>query len=224
MKDQTPTKLAALAAAWMLGAIAPGAAAGELAEAVTAPLQTHRSQGEVRAVPDARADLVRTGDGAFVSVSTNGLEPGHVHTMWFVAINAPDACENTPCTSADVTQRTALTQADIGFADGIIADADGTGRFAARVAPGDLRKAWFGNGFRNPEGTEIHVSIADHGPIIPELVQSMLGSYRGGCTDESLSKAATAAARGDGTPGPNTCRVVQFAVFAPAGEQSAALR
>ena len=41
----------------------------------------------------------------------------------------------------------------------------------------------------------------------------MLASYRGGCTDESLSKRAPQSAIADGEPGPNTCKLVQFAIF-----------
>jgi hypothetical protein len=62
----------------------------------SAPVQTHPSQGDVQTVEGAMAELVTTEDGAFASFSTSGLEPGHAHTMWFVAINDPQACETAP--------------------------------------------------------------------------------------------------------------------------------
>ena len=205
-------------------AAAPAAHAAETTTETAGEVRTHRSQGDVRPVGGAAATLITTPRGAFVSVATTGLVPGHAHTMWFVAINDPAACETRPCTGADVTQRTAATAADIGFADGLIAGADGTARFAAFVPTGALRQAWFGNGFTDPYGAEVHVSIADHGPVVDGLAGSMTASYRGGCTDASLSKAATPAARADGTPGPNACRVVQFAVFDQTGAREAAQR
>ena len=219
------TKSFAIATVLAFGA-AVGPAAAEVAgsRVTVAPVKSHASQGDVRAIQGAEAVLSTTQDGAFVSVSTSGLTPGHAHTMWFVAINAPEACETSPCKSPDVMARTAGTVSDVGFADGLIVGADGTGRFAARIPVGALRYAWFGNGYRNAQGAEIHVTIADHGPIVPEYVDSMLSSFRGGCTDESLSAAVPDTARSNGTPGPNSCKVVQFAVFEQDGEQRASLR
>lgn len=187
----------------------------------SAPVQTHPSQGEVQTVAGARAELVTTEDGAFASFSTKGLEPGHAHTMWFVTINDPAACETSPCKSPDVMERTEMTKADVGYGDGLIVGADGAATFAARVPVGELRQAWFGNGYRNAQEAEIHLAIADHGPVVPDMVDSMIGSYRGGCTDESLPEGVPDTARADGTPGPNTCRMVQFAVLVQGEEMMA---
>ncbi|MGH2592273.1 MAG: hypothetical protein ACRDGG_02035, partial [Anaerolineae bacterium] len=72
---------------------------------------------------------------------------------------------------------------------------------------------WFGNGFTNPRGAEIHLVLHDHGPMIPELVANQISTLRGGCTDASVPAAYPPIAKADGIPGPNTCRLVQFAVF-----------
>jgi len=53
-------------------------------------LKTHPSQGEVTIVPRAQVNQLIHNDGMFVSIDTTGLTPGHVHTLWFVAINNPD--------------------------------------------------------------------------------------------------------------------------------------
>jgi hypothetical protein len=74
-------------------------------------------------------------------------------------------------------------------------------------------EAWFGNGFTNPMGAEIHVVINDHGLLIPDMADTMLNTYRGGCQDEGLPPPFPATAISDGEPGPNTCRLVQFAIF-----------
>lgn len=215
--------LCAGAAALVLTAAIPAAhAADGTITTVHSGVSTHRSQGEVRPVGGSAATLITSEDGAFVSVSTDGLAPGHAHTMWFVAINNPGACETRPCTSADVTQRTEATDADIGFADGLVVRSDGTARFATHIPVGGLGQTWFGNGFHNASGAEIHVTIADHGPVLPGLAGPMTSTYRAGCTDDSLSKAATPSARADGEAGPNTCKVVQFAVFQQPGDRQAA--
>jgi hypothetical protein len=130
-------------------------------------------------------------------------------------INNPAVCEASPCEPPDVLKRTAEIQADIGYADGVIVGEDGTARFAAFQRAGELRNGWFGNGLRNPEGAEIHLIVNDHGPLLPELGAEMVTTYRGGCTDESIPAAFPDIAKADGAPGPNTCRLLQAAIFAP---------
>jgi hypothetical protein len=94
-----------------------------------------------------------------------------------------------------------------------VAGSDGSASFAGFVSAGELPDGWFGNGFTNPLGAEIHLVLNDHGPTIPELVSNMLQTYRGGCTDESLPPAFPETAKADGIPGPNTCRLYQVAIF-----------
>ena len=62
---------------------------------------------------------------------------------------------------------------------------------------------------------EIHLVVNDHGPAIPGMVDEMLHTYRGGCTDDSLPPPFPATAKSDGAPGPNTCRLYQSATFQP---------
>lgn len=188
-------------------------AGGESANVMHKHVETHPSQGDVRTIDGAEATLVTTKDGAFVSMSTRELTPGNAYTMWFVAINEPDKCETSPCKAPDVLQRTALTKSDVGYADGLVANADGTGRFAAHMPVGALPNAWFGNGYENAQGAEIHIVINDHGPLIADKLETMLGSYRGGCTTESLPAPFPDTAKSDGEPGPNTCRLIQDVIF-----------
>ena len=76
-----------------------------------------------------------------------------------------------------------------------------------------MPQAWYGNGLQDPEAAEIHLVINDHGPLLADMVGTMLGSYRGGCTDESLPLLFPDSAKADGTPGPNACLLYQVAVF-----------
>jgi len=49
--------------------------------------------------------------------------------------------------------------------------------------------------------------------MIPDLVANQISTFRGGCTDASLPPPFPATAKADGLPGPNTCRLYQFAIF-----------
>ena len=209
-----------LLAAGMTG-LAAGAdhARAEMAAQIEdAGVNTHPSQGDVKPVEGGKARLMRTPDGIFVNLETGGLTAGHVYTLLLAVINDPANCEGSPCKPADVLGRTAETKADIvGVADGVIVGADGKARFASFQPAGDLPNAWLGNGLQNPEGAEIHLVVNDHGPLVPELGPAMTNTYRGGCADDSVPAAFPAAAKADGTPGDNTCRLVQVAIFVPAG-------
>lgn len=111
-------------------------------------------------------------------------------------------------------ERTAETDTDVGYAAGLIAGPDGTGRFVFHQPLGAIPQAWFGIGYTNAQGAEIHLVVNDHGPLVEGMEHSMTGSYRGGCTDESLPAAFPETAKANGKPGPNTCRLLQTAVFA----------
>lgn len=176
-------------------------------------VNTHPSQGDVRKVEGAEATLLTTKERAFASFTTHDLTPGNAYTLWFVAINDPAACETSPCGPPDVLERTGETETDVGYAAGLIAGPDGTGRFVVHQPLGAIPQAWFGNDYTNAQGAEIHLVVNDHGPLIEGLEHSMLGSYRGGCTDESLPAPFPDAAKTDGEPVPNSCRLLQSAVF-----------
>lgn len=215
-KTLLPYRLAAAAiVAIAFQASSTGAQAHSLEEAYVdqRDVETHPSQGDVRTIKGATATLVATRRGAFVSIATRELTPGNAYTLWWVVINKPGACEGSPCSPDDVLQRMDITKADVGYADGLIAAEDGTGRFTSHLPVGPLPQAWYGNGLDNPQGAEIHLVINDHGPLLPDMARSMLGSARGGCSDESLPKMFPASAMTDGMPGPNTCRLVQDVIF-----------
>jgi len=176
-------------------------------------VKTHPSQGKVRVVDGALAKLVTTRGGVYANLTTTELKPGHVYTMWWVVINNPAACRTSPCKPPDVLKRTATTNSDVGYADGIVAGRNGTGAFNSYLPGGKLRQGWFGNGLQNPTGAEIHLVINDHGPLIPQMAPTMLSSYRGGCRDEGLPKVFPATAKADGKPGPNRCALIQSATI-----------
>jgi hypothetical protein len=188
-------------------------ASPEAAQHFTVAISTHPSQGPVRGVPGAEASLVTNDAGAHVRLTTSGLPPGHPHTVWFVAINDPDQCSARPCTPVDILVNSAAVKSEVTFAAGNIVGGEGTATFAGTVRAGTVRGGWFGNGLTNPRGAEIHLIVQDHGPKIAGLVGNQLSTVRGGCTDASLPVLYPPAAFADGIPGPNTCRLRQFAIF-----------
>jgi hypothetical protein len=189
--------------------VEPGGPAIQRTDAV---VLTHPSQGDVREVEGASATLFTTAEGATAWLHTSRLEPGNVYTLWFVVINNPEACAESPCAPTDVLGNSAEVQSDVIYADSIIAEGE-EGRFAVHMPVGPLADGWIGNGFNSPLDAQIHLIINDHGPLIPELAASMTNSYRGGCTDESLPPAFPETAKTDGEPGPNACGMIQMAIF-----------
>lgn len=184
-------------------------------------VSTHPSQGDVREIEGSEAILLTTANGAFASLETSELTPGNAYTLWFVAINNPAACENSPCAGSDVLGMSDKVQSDVGYGDGLIAGPDGTGIFTTYRKKGAIPQAWIGTGLMQPETAEIHLVVHDHGPLIAGREAEMIGTFRDGCTEDSLSKMAPDTARADGQPGPNTCKLVQDVIFVQSGQQTA---
>lgn len=175
---------------------------------------SHPATGAMAPIADTAATIFTSEEGATAWMHTVGLTPGNVYTAWWVIANQPDGCEEDPCSGGDFIGKAAELLTEVTYADGVLVGASGEAHFVAHLSAGDVENnPWFGNGFTNPTGAEIHLVINDHGPLIPEMADTMLNSYRGGCTDESLPASFPDTAKADGEPGPNTCGLVQAAVF-----------
>jgi hypothetical protein len=183
------------------------------AQLTSATIFTHASRGPVTVVEGARATLETNDAGARMTFQTRGLQPNHAYTTWWVLFNRPENCATTPCTAADVLFNTAAVEGEIAYATGHVVGGSGRGTFAARVSTGAVERGWYGNGFTNPRGAEIHLVLMDHGPAIPALVADQISTLRGGCTNQSVPAAFPPVAHADGIPGPNTCRLWQFAIL-----------
>lgn len=191
----------------------------------SAIVKTHPSQGKVTEVVNASAGLVAHDDGIFVSLDTNGLTPGHVHTLWLVVVNNPAACfdadavkagqKDAPedCNSRDVLLRSNEVRSDVGYAGGVIVGPDGSARFAFHQGEGSIANSWFTAGLEQADAAEVHLVVNDHGSLLAGREREMLSSYRDGCKDDSIPGPMPATARADGTAGPNICRLVQTAIF-----------
>ena len=175
--------------------------------------QHHDSEKPLETVKGSKANLTVTRNGAYICLETRQLTPGHVYTMWFGIYNKPEQCKAKPCDVKDFLVRHELTEPDMGYADGLIAKADGTAKFSAFIPAGSLSHDWYGNGFQNLKHGEVHLVVHDHGKLIPERAAEMLGTYRGGCKTESLFKDFPEISKSDGKPGPNDCNLTQLVRF-----------
>lgn len=179
----------------------------------TTHVETHPSQGEVRVIENSTATLISSEAGIAVNMTTDELEENHVYSLWVVITNNPSACAEFPCTAPEILGQSDELLSDATWGDSILISPDTRMEFSAFFPAGDLPESWFGNGLTNPTGAEVHLVINDHGEFIPEQASSMMNTYRGGCNDESLPPPFPDTAKADGESGPNSCRLVQAALF-----------
>jgi len=162
-------------------------------------------------VEGAQAKLTTNESGATVRFQTSGLTPGNAYTVWWIIFNNPAACADPGCSDADFDNADA--KPELTYATGHVIGGSGKGNFGAHLSaadPGEVPGGWFGYGFKYPTTTEIHVAIHDHGPIIPGLVNEMISTFAGGCSNDYSGMPPNAQ---NGTPGDNLCATVQFTVF-----------
>lgn len=185
-----------------------------------ATVDWHAQSGNTGAVSDAaNASLVRSRDGIRYRIDTTDLVPGNAYTVWLVVINDPSACDANPCTAPQLIGDPVVDGQVTWGRDGEVGRADGTARFRSAIEAGPLLDGWLQvQGLDDPMGAEIHLVLNDHGPVIRNLQREMLTTYRAGCADTSPFPAFfPATALADGTPGPNTCRLYQTAIFEAPG-------
>ncbi len=200
----------ALAAMLAAGSMTGQTSAAEMSRGVE-HMATEAQQA--RPIEGALATLDITEKGVWMSMHTAELTPGHVTTAWWVIMTNAQACSQTPCTAEDVIGRAADVGTQIVYADGVVNAPDGSASFASYLPAGQVERGWYEQDFSDPTTAEIHLVLNDHGPLIPEIAASMLMSYRGGCSDDSLPPPFPEKAKADGVAGPNQCRLIQDAIF-----------
>lgn len=183
------------------------------------PVTWHAQSGETGEVPDASALLIRDERGIWYRFATTGLIEGNAYTMWLVVVNDPAECAATPCAPPTDIIGNAATDSQVTFGrSATVAGPGGEHTFKAWFRAGPLLDGWLKvQGLDDPMGAEVHLVVNDHGPVIEGLEDEMTSTYRAGCTDGSLPPFFPGSAKADGTPGPNTCRLYQAAVFLPPG-------
>jgi hypothetical protein len=208
---------AVVAAATVTATIVVSAAAAAGADVQREPVRWHMQSGNphMSQVGDgATAQLVRTENGISYSIRTEGLRAGHAYTLWVVVINNPAACTVIPCSPPVDIIGSPATNSQVIYGGGHVVGGDGQAGFGGHLSTGPLPEGWLANrGLDNPLGAEVHLVLNDHGPVLTEFMPEMIQTYRAGCTDASLPGFFPASAKADGTPGPNTCRLWQVAIF-----------
>ena len=155
-------------------------------------------------IPYSGASLLRNNDAAFATISTSGLAPGHVVTLWWAIFNDPSACANAVCAPPHLYNPAVV--GSLQFGGGQVVAVNGRADFGGFLAVGDntgfFRLPMFPNmpdpapGILDAKGAEIHLVIRDHGlaSTDPAILQQQLTSFTGGCTT-------------------NVCANVQAAIF-----------
>lgn len=168
-------------------------------------------------IDGTEALLHKSSAGIAAELHTRGLTPGHVVTLWVVAIQNPDLCAANPCTPVEAMGEGVRMNTVAINGGGAVVDADGMVQISSFLPSGEVDGNMFDSSLETPEETEVHLVLHDHGPIISGEEADMLGSYRGGCTDESIPPYYPDSAMTDGLPGPNSCNTAQVALFVPSG-------
>lgn len=207
MKSIWRFAIAGVAAAFLPGAALAGEAIMETKLMWTPP------SGKKGEITESHAALLTTPQGAAMRLAGSEFTPGHVVTVWFVAIQAPENCVARPCPPQDAMGRSDEVNSVAALGGSAVVDGSGRISIGGFMPVGVVEDNFFDTELTKPETAEFHLAIHDHGPMIPEQVADMLSSYRGGCTDESIPPFYPASAATFGQPGPNGCKTVQVAIF-----------
>lgn len=152
-----------------------------------APVQVF---GSPTIIHQAGASLSRNNSGVFATISTSGLTPGNVVTLWWAFFNSPGYCAAAICTPADLNNPSVngSLQYGGGYLVGVNGRADFSGYLGARDNTGFFFLPPFPNmpnpapGLVDPKGAQIHLVIRDHGPAStdPEILQQQLSTFGSG--------------------------------------------
>jgi hypothetical protein len=145
----------------------------------------------------AGSTLVRTSEGAYMSLHSFDLIPGNAYSTWWVFFNRPRECGSRPCSLSDLENPAA--QPSVVNATGRVVGPGGTADFGAFIRKGDTEGAVFGPGLLDPMKAEIHLVVRTHGPAAvddPQRLREQLTTFNGGCP-------------------PNTCEDLQISIHRP---------
>jgi len=155
----------------------------------------------------AVSTIIRGDQGVTITIHTKNLDPGP-HTVWVLMWNDPESCTGAQGLACSPPPFGPDPPDSVAFGAGGIVGASGKGNFGFRLNVGDTSGVIGGTvqaGLTDAAGAELHVIIADHGDIIPGMIQ------------EQLSNPGDA-----GCGGP--CPVVQGAVHAPGAEDAVGMQ
>ena len=127
----------------------------------------------------AVSTIIRDEQGVTILIHTKNLDPGP-HTVWAFVWNNPENCAGEVCMPG-----AGDTPESVMRGNGAIVGASGKGNFGFRINMGDTSDVVGGAvraGLTDPMGAEIHVTVADHGEIIPgEIADQLRNPGDSGC-------------------------------------------
>ena len=170
--------------------------------------------GSTPVIPQAGASLSRNNDGVLGTISTSGLTPGHVVTLWWAVFNNPQFCATSGCAASDLNNP--AVNGSLQFGGGIIVGAGGRADFSGYLAEGDNTGFYLNPAFPNmpnpspgivdTKRATIHLVIRTHGAASPDptILSQQLTSFPGGCAVSVPSPCANIQAAPFVRPLPST--------------------
>ena len=143
-------------------------------------------------VPQSGGSLSRNNDAVFGQISTSGLTPGNVVTVWWSIFNNPEYCAAPVCAASDFNNP--LVNGSLQYGGGLIVGAGGRASFAGYLAEGDNTGFYLNPAFPNlpnpapgivdTKSAQIHMAIRNHGPASadPAVLALQLTTFPGGCS------------------------------------------
>jgi hypothetical protein len=143
-------------------------------------------------IPYAGASLARNNEGVFGEISTSGLTPGNVVTLWWAVFNNPEFCAVPGCVASDLNNPAVNGSAQYG--GGYIVGLNGRADFSGYLEEGDNTGFTilppFPNmpnpspGIVDAKAATIHLVIRNHGPASsdPVVLALQLSTFLGGCS------------------------------------------
>jgi hypothetical protein len=158
--------------------------------------------GQTTTIPYSGARLARQNDAVFATMSTSGLAPGSVVSLWWVFFNNPNACAGPSCVVSDLFNP--AVNASLHSAGAALVGLDGRFTIAGFRAVGDTTGGHILPGMPDPspglvnaKGATVHLVVRSHGAALSEQgLADQLTLFNGGCP-------------------PNVCANLQFAAFEP---------
>lgn len=147
--------------------------------------------GSTVIIPQAGASLSKNNESAFATISTSGLTPGHVVTLWWAIFNNPEYCATPGCSASDLNNP--WVQGSTQYGGGLIVGAGGRADFSGYLATRDNTGFEilppFPNmpnpspGIVSTKKATIHLIIRTHGAANadPAILSQQLTKFGGGC-------------------------------------------